>query len=347
MTIPNRLGYVPREEKKQAGAGEPSANRYGLTLIGGAGVLPEYIYNEMKTYPEGYKYVLPAGGEGDPFRVSDYCGYYAAASCPVTSLYNEYVEVYAPISANLSGFSINFFKRRNVNEEREITFGELYPPIENDLGITLSFAPCMYFVEVGNSSNTKAFMSEVTGKWLFDNKGKEFYVMQFMSTAIRPQDGTTPAWTLSWQFALPFKIFTMKIKEREDAGETGGNTGVQGDIVVSMDTNYPVFNGIVGDRERSVYAPFTLSIRGGTGRIEDFIIALYTDQKCSPNNMVQGSKIEFADMIGVTGSRYFKPTLDNSASAKGTPVWVGIYFNGNLQFQRKVIPPREEIGDIK
>ena len=62
MHIPNCIGVATDAEKKTAGGGESSANRYGITLIGGYGTTPSVIYAIMRTTPKGFTYKLPTGG---------------------------------------------------------------------------------------------------------------------------------------------------------------------------------------------------------------------------------------------------------------------------------------------
>lgn len=349
MHIPNRVGVATSQEKKTAGSGEPSVNRYGLTLVGGKGTTPNVIFALMHNdrgglslgAPEGFTYKLPTGTEASPYRLSDFCGYYPAASAPIASIYSGEVILTPPVSANLSGYDLSFFNRTNVDADKEITFDDLYPPTDAD-GNSVSWKQCLYVVESGNTSNTKVFYEHITGEWLYNNKGKTFYAVQFMSTTQRSNERENIAWDESWQFAMPFPIFQLTVASISSGGSgSEGNEGVQGDIIVQMDSSYPVFNGLVGDALSQVYAPFTLNIRGGTGAVKNFSIALYTASTCALTERVSGSLVAFDDLVDASGSIKYNPRLSNNNRL--SPLWVGIYFNGNKQFTRKVLLPKEEI----
>lgn len=343
MHIPFKIGIATDEEKRTAGEGEPSANRYGITLIGGYGTTPSVIYAVMRHTPEGFTYKLPTGGEASPYRLADFCGYYPAAAAPISSIFNDEVELTPPNSPSLGNFELTYYSRANVDPEREITFSDLYPPKElGTSGIFRKFEPCLYVVEVGNTSNTKTFYGEITGEWLYNNKGKSFYAMQFMSTTANTNSNQAASWSASWQFAMPFPIFTLKVKTTSSGGGgAGGNEGVQGDIIVQMDSSYPVFNGPTGNEYSRVNAPFLLTIVGGNGSVSNFTIALYKDKSCSLTSRVDGSLIAYDDLINATGATRYFPSLANNSGL--STLWVGIYFNGSLQFKRQVQMPKTEI----
>lgn len=344
MYIPYCIGVATEAEKKTAGIGEPSANRYGITLIGGYGTTPSDIYDDMRHYAsEGFIYKLPTGGESSPYRLADFCGYYPAAAAPISSIFNDEVELTPPTSASLGGFDLTYFSRANVDSEREITFDDLYPPTEHGTtGIIRNYKMCLYVVEVGNPSNTKTFYEEITGEWLYNNKGKSFYAMQFMSTTVRTNSSELASWSASWQFAMPFPIFTLTVGTESSGGSgSGGNEGVQGDIIVQMDSSYPVFNGPTGSVYSMVYAPFLLTIVGGNGSVRNFTVALYTDKSCALTSRVDGSLVVYDDLIDVFGATRYNTMLTNNSGL--TTLWLGIYFNGNLQFKRQVLMPKEEI----
>lgn len=343
MHIPYKQGVATDAEKKTAGGGEPSVNRYGITLIGGYGTTPSIIYAVMRNAPEGFTYKLPTGGEASPYRLADFCGYYPAAASPISSIFNDEVELTPPTSPSLGGFDLTYFSRTNVDSEREITFGDLYPPTEHGTtGIIRNYKMCLYVVEIGNPNNTKTFYEKITGEWLYNNKGKSFYAMQFMSTTLRTNSSEIAAWSASWQFAMPFPIFTLTVGTESSGGSgSGGNEGVQGDIIVQMDSSYPVFNGPTYDKYAMVYAPFLLTIVGGNGSVRNFTVALYTDKSCALTTRVDGSLTAYDDLIDATGATRYSPMLTNKD--KLTTLWLGIYFNGNLQFKRQVLMPKEEV----
>lgn len=343
MHIPYKVGIATEEEKKTAGEGEPSANRYGITLVGGFGTTPSLIFQIMKKTPEGFTYKLPTGGEASPYRLSDFCGYYPAAASPISSIFNDEVELTPPSSPSLGDFNLTYYSRADVDPEREITFADLYPPTEHGTtGIIRNYKMCLYVVEVGNPSNTKTFYEKITGEWLYNNKGKSFYAMQFMSTTIRTNSSELAYWSVSWQFAMPFPIFTLTVKTTSSGGSgSEGNEGVQGDIIIQMDSSYPVFNGPTGDEYSRVNSPFLLTIVGGNGSVSNFTIALYKDKSCSLTSRVDGSLIAYDDLINVTGATRYFPSLANNSGL--STLWVGIYFNGNLQFKRQVQMPKIEI----
>ena len=343
MHIPYKQGVATDAEKKTAGGGESSANRYGITLIGGYGTTPSVIYAIMRTTPEGFTYKLPTGGEASPYRLSDFCGYYPAAAAPISSIFNNEVELTPPISASLGGFDLTYFSRTNVDSEREITFDDLYPPTQlGATGVFRNYKMCLYVVEVGNTSNTKTFYKKITGEWLYNNKGKSFHAMQFMSTTLRTNSDELASWSASWQFAMPFPIFTLTVGTESSGGSgSGGNEGVQGDIIVQMDSSYPVFNGATGDEYSTVYAPFLLTIIGGNGSVRNFTVALYTDKSCALTSRVDGSLVVYDDLIDVFGATRYNTRLTNNSGL--TTLWLGIYFNGNLQFKRQVQMPKTEI----
>lgn len=343
MHIPYKIGIATEEEKKTAGEGEPSANRYGITLVGGFGTTPSLIFQIMKKTPEGFTYKLPTGGEASPYRLSDFCGYYPAAASPISSIFNDEVELTPPSSPSLGNFNLTYYSRADVDPEREITFADLYPPKEvGTTGMLREFTQCLYVMEVGNTSNTKIFYGAITGEWLYNNKGKSFFAMQFMSTTINTNSNQAASWSASWQFAMPFPIFTLTVKTTSSGGSgSEGNEGVQGDIIIQMDSSYPVFNGPTGDEYSRVNSPFLLTVVGGNGSVRNFSIALYKDKSCSPTSRVDGSLVTYDDLIDVRGATRYNPRLANNSRL--STLWVGIYFNGGLQFKRQVQMPKTEI----
>lgn len=77
MSVANRQGNVTNDEL-------PSFN-YGLQIAQTTGT-PIALYNLVKQAPyygRGFHHKLPQGGQADPYRISDFCGYWPNAIAPL------------------------------------------------------------------------------------------------------------------------------------------------------------------------------------------------------------------------------------------------------------------------
>lgn len=331
----SRIGVLTTEEMAVRGGGASDATKkYGLTIAGGKAWSPKFIYQAVKSLMRGYgvAYTLPEGGQASPFRLSDFNGYYPAATAPITGVFVGDVELTPPSNNFSDGIPINFYIKGLV-ADGEIAFEDLYATKDED-GNALTWKGCLYVVD-DNGGAESVLYDEILAQWQRMNKGKTFTAMQFISTTTQTNLSLEAVnWATSWQYALPLRLFKLTIKDT-DTGD-GGNTGVQNNLII--DFNTVKFQGITTDPYGMVYGKFTITKYGGTGAVSNFTAGIYTDAACSLDKRVA---FKAFDNQTINTSKSFTARLDNPERI--STLWFGVYFNGNLQARTAVAMPIDQI----
>ena len=321
---------ITDEQMATAGASlSMTTKRYGLNIIGGKGVTPSDIYKYVKLYGAGALYYLPQGGASAPLRLSDFCGYYPAATQPLRGAYSGIVTV-NPLTGDDS-YAFEFFKSTTKNEG-ELGFDDLYQSKDED-GNTITWRNGLVLVEKTNTDNVHLMLDAIDGSFTRLQKGKSFYAVQFITSfptgqiPMNPDNATL--WKDYWQYAIPDGVFELVIRNES----SGGNTGVQSSILVDVATGFPKFVGLESNPYSDVLMKFSLRVVGGNGNVTKFSVGLYKEASCT--NRI--SYKPFDPITGLTGQRAFSVMLPNPDSL--TDLYVGIFFNDNLQNVNKVAMP--------
>lgn len=321
---------ITDEQMATAGASTPyTTAKWGLNIIGGKGVTPKDVYTRVKLYGAGALYFLPQGGVSEPLRISDFCGYYPAATQPLRGAYSGIVTI-NPLTGSDS-YAFEFFKSTAKNEG-ELGFDDLYQS-KDENGNTITWRNGIVLVEKTNTDNVHLMLDAIEGSFTRSQKGKSFYAVQFITSfptgQIPMNADNANFWKDYWQYAIPDGVFELVIRNTS----SGGNTGVQSSIKVDVATGFPKFVGLESNPYSDVSMKFTLRVVGGNGNVSNFSVGLYKEASCT--NRV--SYKSFSNITGLTGERSFSAMLSNPDSL--TDLYVGIFFNGNLQNVNKVAMP--------
>ena len=262
-------------------------------------------------------------------RISDFCGYYPAATQPLRGAYSGIVTI-NPLTGSDS-YAFEFFKS-TAKDEGELGFDDLYQS-KDENGNTITWRNGLVLVEKTNTDNVHLMLDAIDGSFTRLQKGKSFYAVQFITSFPTGQIPKTADnatfWKDYWQYAIPDGVFELVIRNTS----SGGNTGVQSSIKVDVATGFPKFVGLESNPYSDVSMKFTLRVVGGNGNVTTFSVGLYTEAACT--NRV--SYKSFSNITGLTGERTFSAMLSNPNSL--TDLYVGIFFNGNLQNVNKVAMP--------
>jgi hypothetical protein len=304
--------------------------RYGITIVGGAAVTPADIYKGVKWYGAGAMYFLPTGGEDkEPYRLSDFNGYYPAATEPLRGSLSGVITIDPLLGSDNTEF--DFFVRTTGSDSDSLSFADLYPTDGVD-GNTITWRTGVVLVNKANEDDVRVVLDAFDADFTNANKGKTFYGVQFL-TSTTATSASTALWQRSVQYAMPGKMFELTVRNTS----SGGNTGAQNLISIFVATGYPKFSGITTDPTTRVTTKFTLKIRGGTGKVEKFTAGIYPSSACALDERI--SVVNYADQT-INTEKTFTANFDNPN--KIADLWVGIRFNDNLQHVAKVAMPRQE-----
>lgn len=303
--------------------------KYGLTIVGGKGVTPKTLYQSVATIGSGITYYLPQGGESQPLRLSDFNGYYPAAIQPLRGSLSGVVTIDPLTGSNTYDFQ--YFKATSGTNSDSLSFDDIYES-KDENGNTITWRTGLVLVNKSNADDVRIVMDTITKSFTDSNKGKSFYALQFITSL--PSGTTAPAvnslmWADYWQYPIPDGSFELTIRNTS----SGGSTGIQSSILVSVTAGYPKFIGLDDNPYSDVSMKFTLRVVGGNGNISNFSVGLYKEASCTNRVSYQS----FSNITGLTGERAFSALLPNTSGL--TDLYVGIFFNSNLQNVNKVAMP--------
>lgn len=330
--IAAKAGTLTDAEMASAGVAYTLYNsvaRYGLTIVGGKGVTPKSLYQAVTAIGSGIAYYLPQGGESQPLRLSDFNGYYPAAVQPLFGSLSGVVTIDPLTGSNTYDFE--YFKATAGASSDSLSFDDLYQS-KDENGNTITWRTGLVLVSKTDSDDVRVVMDSITKTFTDSNKGKSFYALQFITSL--PSGATAPAinslmWADYWQYPIPDGSFELTIRNTS----SGGSTGVQSSILVNVTTGYPKFVGLESNPYSDVSMKFTLRVVGGNGNVSNFSVGLYKEALCT--NRI--SYKPFDPITGLTGQRAFSAMLPNPDGL--TDLYVGIFFNDNLQNVNKVAMP--------
>lgn len=317
--------------------GTYTTKRYGLNVAGrNSGITLYNLFLTVQALGDGIVYYLPTGGEDkEPYRLSDFNGYYPASPQPLFgALQGEVV-----INSVFDGLALDYSVSTGA-KEGALTFDDLYEPTDengNDIewrtGVILKDGLDFTYI-----------IDSINSTFLMENQEKTFEAVQFITSfpkgTPRPNGVYNEEWKNHRIFGIPNGIFTLTINKFPEGGGGGsGNTGVSSAFRISVGSEYPKFNGFgsgTTDIYRTVLIRFTVSFNSGVGNINSLSVRLYAD-KNHTNEIDYEQLGSFTDFLG---SKDFNVTLDNTNLT--TNAWVGIWLDGNLQFFKQVAMPRQE-----
>jgi hypothetical protein len=330
--IANKTGTLTDAEMASAGLSFSFYNsvaKFGLTIVGGKGVTPKTLYQSVASIGSGIVYYLPQGGESQPLRLSDFNGYYPAAIQPLRGSLSGVVTI-DPLTGS-STYDFQYFKSTAGTSSDSLSFDDLYQS-KDENGNTITWRTGLVLVNKSNADDIRVVMDSITKSFTDSNKGKSFYALQFITSLL---SGTLdPAadsqlWKDCWQYPMPDATFELVIRNTS----SGGSTGIQSSILVSVTAGYPKFIGLDDNPYSDVSMKFTLRVVGGNGNVSNFSVGLYKEASCTNRVSYQS----FSNIVGLTGERAFSALLPNPGGL--TDLYVGIFFNGNLQNVNKVAMP--------
>ena len=333
--ISTKVGTLTDAEMAVAGDKSLSftTTRYGLNIVGGAAVTPAdiYMYAGPAGLGGGALYYLPKGGESEPLRLSDFNGYYPAATQPLRGSLSGVVTI-DPLSSDTASYKFDFIKSM-AKDEGELGFDDLYPS-KDENGNEITWRTGLILVDKSNASNKYIAMDSITGYFTRTYKGKKFYAVQFitsMPSNVIPLSATDQKWKSYIQYAIPDGYFELHINNVE----TGGNVGVSTSIKILVNTGFPKFVGLDTNPISYVSIKFQLSIVGGTGNIKSLGVGLYPNSNCSSNEEID--YVSFGSYTGITGTRNLSAMLHNSTTSGN--LYTCIWLDGNRQQINKVATP--------
>lgn len=327
------------EMAKQKGANGVVLRRYGVEMLGGA-YKPADVYLMVKSNNDcGYIYPLPNSLQvGQPYRLSDFCGYYPAAQQPLeTTFADGYKFDYVAYDYTLAGFELG-----NSDDPND---GQLYRkdiyPTEDVNGNAVGMRRGVYvrltdgnydFTVVGGLNfSSDRFVRGALSKLA----GKSFEIFEFITNApeswnsfVSLDDFVASGY---YCYALPMPISKCSMQSASGGGVTP--TVQVAKVVFSQ---RPIFFGIDASDYSTVKASFKLSSIGtlyGGGNINLFSCGIYRDAACE--NVIQRTTFNDFTLGAEAETSTYQVTFTNSTGLSG--IYFGIWFRGALQYVGAVL----------
>lgn len=341
--VNSKIGVLTNEEMATSGAeidsisGTYTTKRYGLNIAGrNSGITLQDLYVTVQKLGNGVVYYLPTGGEAEPYRLSDFNGYYPDAPQPLFGALQGEV-----VLNSATEVSLDYFEATG-SKEGALTFNDLYESTDEN-GNKIEWRKGLVLLDTENL-RYRFVLDKITASFIQNNQEKTFNAVQFLTslpytTLIDTNSVVNQEWKNHRIYAIPDGMFTLTINKIPESGGGGGNTGTTSAFRLSVGSEYPKFNGVgsgTTDIYKTVLIRFTLSFNSGVGNIDSLSVRLYTDK--NHTNEIDSEQLgSFTDFFG---SKDFNVTLDNKNLT--TNAWVGIWLDGNLQFFKQVAMPRQE-----
>lgn len=333
------------EMAKQKGANGVVLRRYGVEMLGGA-YKPADVYLMVKSNNDcGYIYPLPNSLQvGQPYRLSDFCGYYPAAQQPLeTTFADGYKFDYVEADYDLAGSEL--VDSDNPNDG-QLYRKDIYPTEDvngNAVGmrrgvyVRLTDGSYDFTVVGGLNFSSDRFVKGALSKLA----GKSFEIFEFITNA--------PAGWSSFGvvdfvnsgyycYALPMPISKCSMQS-----SSGGGTTPTLQVAKVVFSQYPIFFSVVGSNDYStVKAAFKISSKGnlyGGGNINLFSCGIYRDAACT--NVIQRTTFNDFTLGAEAETSTYNVTFNNTTGL--ALIYFGVWFRGALQYVGNVRMPVNEI----
>ena len=305
--------------------------RYGLEMLGGLKT-PAAVYVEVKDNGGlGYRYPLPTGGQTQPYRLTDFCGYNPKAKVPLDTTFG-------------TGYTFAYVSTDYVLAGRELTAGsdnsQLYRediyPTEDEDGNAKDMRRGVYIKTDTDEMVFVGGMNFLTGNYITNPlsklAGKTFEIFEFITDA--PYGWSTEAEHFDWVasgyycYALPMPLVTCSMQSSVGPAPTY-------EVAYCYFKKNPIFMGLSATDYSSVWASIVISSMGEFyigGDVELISFGIYRDSACTdiidrvtPDPFYLGTE----DETGV-----YNVKLYNNTGLSG--IYFGVWFNGKLQYSGMV-----------
>jgi hypothetical protein len=305
--------------------------RYGLEMLGGL-KNPSAVYVEVRDNGGlGYRYPLPTGGQSQPYRLTDFCGYNPKAKVPLdTTFGNGYTFAYVSTDYVLAGREL-----KAGSDNSQLYREDIYPTEDVDgnakdmrRGVCIK-TDTDEMVFVGG-------MNFLTGNYLTNPlsklAGKTFEIFEFITDA--PYGWSTEAEHSDWIasgyycYALPMPLVTCSMQSSVGPAPTY-------EVAKCVITSIPRFFGLSGTDYSTVKAAFKISSDGDLyngGDVELISCGIYRDSECT--DIIQRQVFDDITLGADQETDDYNVTLYNSTGLSG--IYFGVWFNGKLQYSGMV-----------